>query len=243
MAVGEAAGRAGRYLRDDEHLVDEDPLLFRERWVTLSDWKLSGITPSLWQAVSELSAESVRRVWEDLLLDANALFSEVGAAIVLAHSALETFSKATLDKLAKQSATPVKLWEFFFKRKREPPMDAQLDELLEAFTGHSLKERTDLWQAFKRLQEARNSFAHRGEASIDGKPITRGDLSRILAATRETIDWVEALLPSDWRRPVYQETATFALDRAAFDTDDPRMQARATFESRGPRPMPESDIP
>ena len=232
-----------RYLRDDEELVDEDPFLYRERWVALSDWKLSGITQHLWQAASELRAEPIKRVWEALLLDADALFSEAGAAIVLAHSALETFSKATLDRLARQSATPVKLWKFLFRRRREPPMDVQLDELLEAFTGHSLKERTDLWQDFKHLQEARNSFAHRGEASINGKPITRDDLSRLLAATRETIDWVETFLPPEWRRPSYQETVSFVWDRATFDTDDPRMQARATFESRGPRPVPKLDMP
>jgi hypothetical protein len=232
-----------RYLRDDETLVDADPVLYRERWVTLGEWKLSGITPRLWQAASELGGETVRRVWEHLLLDADALFSEVGAAIVLAHSALETFSKATLDRLAQRSATPAKLWEFFFQLKREPPMDAQLDVLLKAFTGRSLKERNDLWQAFKHLQEARNSFAHRGEALINGKPVTRDDLSHLLAATRDTIDWIETFLPQEWRRPVYGETAVFAWDRATFDTADPGMQARATLESRGPRPVTESEMP
>jgi hypothetical protein len=232
-----------RYLKTDETPVDDDPVLYREKWVALHDWKLAGITPRLWQAVSEAQGESVTRVWEDLLLDADALFSEAGAAIVLAHSALETFSKATLDRLARRSATPVKLWEFFFQHKREPRMEVQLDVLLEAFTGHSLKERNDLWQAFKQLQEARNSFAHRGQALIKGQPVTRDDLSRMLAATRDTIDWVETFLPLEWRRPVYLETATFALDKATFEMDDPRMEARVTFESRGLRPTTKTEMP
>lgn len=232
-----------RYLKADETLIDDDPRLYREKWVAITDWKLTGITPRLWKAVSEVQAESVARVWEDLLLDADALFSEAGAAIILTHSALETFSKATLDRLARRSATPAQLWEFFFQRRREPPMEVQLDVLLKAFAGHSLKERNDLWQAFRQLQEARNNFAHRGQALINGQPVTRVDLSRMLAATRDTIDWVETFLPLEWRRPVYKETATFAWDRATFEMEDPRMEARVTFDSRGPRATPKTEMP
>ena len=232
-----------RYLNADETPVDDDPRLYREQWVSLHDWKLAGITPRLWQAVSEIQAEPVARVWEALLLDADALFSEVGVAIILAHSALETFSRATLDRLARSSPTPSKLWGFFFQRRREPPMEAQLDVLLEVFTGRSLKERNDLWMAFKKLQEARNSFAHRGEAQIDGQSVTRHELSLMLSATRDTIDWIETFLPLEWRRPVYLETASFALDRATFEMDDPRMEARFSFESRGPRPTTKTKVP
>ena len=122
-------------------------------------------------------------------------------------------------------------------------MEAQLDVLLEVFTGRSLKERNDLWMAFKKLQEARNSFAHRGEAQIDGQSVTRHELSLMLSATRDTIDWIETFLPLEWRRPVYLETASFALDRATFEMDDPRMEARFSFESRGPRPTTKTKVP
>lgn len=232
-----------RYLRDDGALVDEDPLLYRERWVAIADWKLVGITPRLWTAASNLESRAVARVWEDLLLDADALFAEVGPAVVLAHSALETFARATLERLSQASSTPPRLWKFVFREGREPPLDAQLDELLHLFSGHSLKERNDLWHAYKTLKKARNSYAHHGEPMIEGRLVTRKDLLGLLAATRDIIDWVETFLPGEWRRPVYQETANFTLDKATFETDDPQIQARMDFETRGPRPLGKTEMP
>lgn len=221
-----------RYLKEDETPVDDDPRLYRERWVNLADWRLVGITPRLWTAVSALASGDVRRVWEDLLLDADALFAEAGPALVLAQSALETFARATLERLFQASGMPSRLWAFLFRDGREPPLDAQLDELLVLLCGHSLKERNDLWEAYKTLKKARNSYAHGGEARIEGRPVTRTDLANLLVVVRDIIDWVETFLPAKWRRPSYEETATFALDKAMFSSDDPRLQARINFDSR-----------
>ena len=69
-----------------------------------------------------------------------------------------------------QSCHP-ELWRWINQRgdwRREPTVEEQYDTLLKVLTGHTLKEDQDLWELFKHLKTARNSFVHEGMAKVCG---------------------------------------------------------------------------
>jgi hypothetical protein len=91
------------------------------------------------------------------------LLPEVGPALVLAVTALETLISATLNQLASSANLPSGLWEWINNRgdyRKEPSVEEQFDVLLRVLAGKSLRNQSDLWRGFKDLKEARNSFVH-----------------------------------------------------------------------------------
>jgi hypothetical protein len=145
--------------------------------------------------------------WATLLLDAFALLPEVGPAIVLAFTALESLTAEVLD-VAAPEVIPNKLWRWINERDGklhfQPSVSEQLDTLLLTFCGKSLKDDSDLWTAFRHLRDARNSFVHTGAARI-GKGATAELLSaakaeKLLVDIGRVVAWLEVFLPEQYRR-------------------------------------------
>src|SRR5205823_5949027 len=90
------------------------------------------------------------------------------------------------------------------------------DQLLQAFTGRSLKDDPALWQSFKNLRDARNSFVHEGQARIGGTLVDADKTHELVAAAGRVLDWFDALLPEDQRRHPYMPEAGLTIQAAAL---------------------------
>ena len=101
---------------------------------------------------------------DELLLDAYALPPQVGPAVVLAHTAVETRVAQTTDRNAILTGLNAELWSWLTVRSTAE----QLDRLAKALTGKSLKDDRRLWEGFQHLREALekqgNKFVHEGKA-------------------------------------------------------------------------------
>jgi hypothetical protein len=73
---------------------------------------------------------------------------------------------------------------------------------LSMFTGHSLKEESELWTAFLRLKKARNTFVHEGIIRSDA---TGGSL---VGVAHRIINKVREWLPPEiqWKQNNYDAT-------------------------------------
>src|SRR5262249_51631552 len=139
--------------------------------------------------------------WDRLLLDAESLLPEIGPALVLAFTAVETRIESALRILVPKEGPAAGLWAWIEKLDywRSPSVADQLNRILRALTGHSLLDEQKLWTGFNDLKRARNDFVHAGRASL---PLERA--RELIDMAGEIIDWVEALLPPEERRPRYE---------------------------------------
>jgi hypothetical protein len=166
-----------------------------------------GVTPAtLWNSLSEFWDHSPPHNWESLLLDAYMLLPEVGPAVVLAATGVETLISVALDHLYAGSSVPAELWTWINDRgdyRKEPSTGEQLDNLLRVVTGKSLKDDTNLWQVFMRLRGVRNNFVHTGRAVLKGSDveISEEDARILLDGARAIFDWLYPLLGEGLRRP------------------------------------------
>jgi hypothetical protein len=77
----------------------------------------------------------------------------------------------------------------------------QFDVLIRELGGVSLKDQAELWQAFRNLRSARNSFAHRGIAKLGNDIVDNARATQLLQSAIAIVDWVDGLLPIDHRPP------------------------------------------
>lgn len=101
------------------------------------------------------------------------------------------------------------MWDWIQDRgdyRKEPSSAERFDTLLRAISGRSLKEVNHLWEGFRNLRQARNSFAHDGLAVIGNRQVDRQEAVRLVAMAREIIDWIDDLLPAAERRPKFAST-------------------------------------
>ena len=186
-----------------ESLLPEDGK-WRSRIGATFSFSMSGLTEQVWQTAMSLPENFRTKEWETLLLDAEALLPNIVPALVLAAAAIETFIESALNALAPTDRLPVELWTFINNRgdyRKEPSVSEQFDQLLHALSGHSLKERPELWEAFKNLRDARNALMHDGTLAIGGRPVTKDQAYGFIGRAKEIVNWIEALLPSAERRP------------------------------------------
>jgi hypothetical protein len=171
-------------------------------------WQLFGLRADLWEAAGALSDDFEPTAWDTLLLDAVDLLPEIGPAIVLAFAAIETRIDRALDVLASQAGLGDEVWEWITQRegdyRKEPSMTEQVDSLLKAVSGHTLKEDGRLWEAFQNVRQARNTFVHEGRARIGQQPLTSERASQLVALSGDVIEWIERLLPDGHQRPRYE---------------------------------------
>jgi hypothetical protein len=170
---------------------------------------VAALTTEVWKKIESLPVEYNPAAYDRLLLDAEASLPDLGPAIVLAFSALETLISASLAVLIRQSKGNAELWEWIQSRegdyRKEPSVSEEFDVLLKALSGSSLRDNQDLWQAFQRLRDARNNFIHSGVLAFGKKvktPLLTKDVNELLGKTKEIVLFVENLLPESSRRPV-----------------------------------------
>jgi len=156
-----------------------------------------------------------------LLLDAYALLPQIGPAIVLAYTAIETRIAQALDRLAALTGLNPLLWMWLTDRgdfTKDPSTAEQLDVLSRALAGKSLKDDTGLWESFQNLRTARNRFVHEGMASIGKQRLAVDDnrAQQLINGAELIIDWIENLLPEDERRPRAQSPNPVTVARLLF---------------------------
>jgi hypothetical protein len=189
-----------QYLNDDETELEKDENLVRARGSLSFSMTLIALNRKIWEDIHALPVDYEPPPWEGLLLDASAELPSVGPALVLAASSLEVFIAHILDKLATLRTVPNDLWTWINQRGdwlREPTNEEQYDSLLRFFTGHSLKEDLRLWESFRNLKAARNSFVHEGVAKIGGTPVTIEIGKKLIGAAAEIIAKIREWIPRE----------------------------------------------
>jgi hypothetical protein len=184
------------------------------------------VTNALWEAAVRIGEFEIQP-WDELFLDAAGLDVELGPSVVLAAAAVETRIAHALSTLA-TGKLPEELWTWIEDRHGgDPSVADQLDVLLRTLGGRSLKDDPRLWEAGVHLRQARNTFVHEGQATF-GKartPVTRQKARELVAQAGEIIEFIEALLPEEERRPRFEGlpdlTATLRFQGPEGDeTDD-----------------------
>lgn len=194
-----------KYLNDDESELEKAKGQFRGRGLSSFKLPATALTPQVWDAVHTLYPTFQPQRWRDLLLNAEDSIPDLGLMIVLSRTALEVFIAEALDRLAQDIPTLQAWWNWINGRgfRRNPSTEEQFSDLLQLLTGHNLQNDTYLWQSFKNLQEARNSFAHAGVAKVGGVPVTREQAIEYVKAARSITDLVSSWLPVERSEPQF----------------------------------------
>lgn len=193
-------------LEDDGTIPEKEEGRWRQLLGSSSTVKYTGLDSYIWNAITSLPTNYEPQPSDELLLDAYALLPQVGPAIVLAYSAIETRVAQTLDRLAILTSQNPVLWSWLTDRgdfTKDPSTSEQLDVVAKALTGKSLKDDQQLWEKFRNLREARNKFVHEGKATI-GRPgavVDGNKAGELVQGAELIIDWLDSLLPQDERRP------------------------------------------
>jgi hypothetical protein len=198
------------YTNDDGSPLEKVEGLARAWGALAFQWSFIGVSKETWQHIFSLPNDFEIPVWDELRLDAQAALPAVGTSVVLGASALEVFVSVILDSLAAKNGFPPELWKWINERGekrgnplRQPSVDEQFDALLKHFVGHSLKDEPALWEAFRNLKTARNSFVHDGVAKVGGTPVDNGQAIALLGKVNEIIEKVRTWLPDElkWHQP------------------------------------------
>jgi hypothetical protein len=193
-------------LNDDGTTVEKEEHKWRQLLGSNRTIRYTGLDSLIWSAITSLPTNYEPQPSDELLLDAYALLPQVGPAIVLAYSAIETRVAQTLDRLAILTGQNPALWSWLTDREdhtKDPSTSDQLDVLAKALTGRSLKDDQQLWEKFRNLNSARNRFVHEGKATIgrSGTVVDASKAAELVQGAELIIDWLESLLPQDERRP------------------------------------------
>jgi hypothetical protein len=143
-------------------------------------------------------------LWNVLLLEAKAFAPSDTTGIILAYTALEVFIAWALEQHVASGAMDRSLFKWITDRGnylKDPALPEQLDQLLRAVSGRTLKGEKALWERFQLLRKARNDLVHTGEARINGKPLEPRQAGWLVQIAADVIDWVEQGLPEELRRP------------------------------------------
>jgi hypothetical protein len=189
-----------------------------------SAWTFAFLTKAIWEGAQALPAEFTASAWDRLLLAAESLLPDIGPALVLAHTAIETRIESALRVVAGTEDPGAGLLKWMTNRGaywKEPSVPDQLGPILRALSGHSLADDQVLWKTFKDLNGARNKFVHEGRATIEGLPVTLEKAVELIERTGKIIDWIEALLPPAERRPQYDGQTEGASVAIHIDTRPP----------------------
>lgn len=214
------------FLTDDEQEFEPTPdgSLIRHRYIGFFQVHTFWLGPDLWNESAKLPLLYSPAPWDRLLLDATRLMPDVGPAIVLAFSALETRVESALDRIAQFMGIRPALWEWINDREnfwKEPSTGEQFDVLLHAVLGRSLKTDPRLWEGFANLRQARNTFAHDGVAVIGPNAVTEDKAQQLLGLAGEIIDWLEQFLPEGERRPRFNNMDTMVEVLAPLTAPEP----------------------
>jgi hypothetical protein len=200
-----------RYLDDAANELPEITGLIRRRVNAPFRFRFTGLDESSWAAIQNLTFDFRPHVWEMLYLDAQFLLPEVGPALALAISAVETATDQMIhDLLIGRQEEAEKL----ISKNR---LGERLDRVARQLAGVSLRDEKMLWSAFNQLRRARNAAAHEGQPLLDGMVVTGGLAQSMILAIRPVLEWVEARTIAahrshraptepkwEWRAPVHR---------------------------------------
>jgi len=207
-----------RYLEDDGADLPEEMGLVRGRVHAPFKFQFTGLGASSWAAVRKQSFQFQPHLWERLYLDALFLLPEVGPALTLAISAVETATDQMIeDRVSSKPGEAEKL----ISGNR---LSQRLDKVSKRIAGVSLKDNSTLWTAFDRLRRARNMAAHEGQPILDGVVINDLVAQQMILESRSILDWVENLM-----RPEL---------RSHRDPHEPKWEWRSPIHSSAPNGSP-----
>ena len=174
---------------------------------TNTPWQFQdqSITGEIWEMANSLPFDYEPPRWDTLLLDAQQLLPQLGPALVLAATAVETIASAVIDYLFSKSAVPQRLHEWITDRgdwRKDPSVEEQCDILLKSLSGQSLKEQPKLWEVFRNLKTARNNFVHEGVAAINKTPATLQSASLLIEQTSNVVSFLEGFLDDSRKRRI-----------------------------------------
>jgi len=196
------------YTKDDGSELETQKGYVKGRGTIQFQFSFIGISPEVWDNAFGLPSGFKIPVWDGLRLDALAALPSVGTALVLAATSLEVFISILLDDLAARQRLSDSLWTWITARGgrtlQQPSVEEQFDVLLKEFTGHTLKEDAALWEAFKNLRSARNSFVHEGVAMVGKTPLSKDDAAVLVGRVDSIIAKIREWIPEDIRWPVPQ---------------------------------------
>ena len=208
------------FLNDDESELASAEGLYRRRGGARWELQYLGLPPSLWDAAAAFLPDFQLDPSASLLLDAYSLLPDIGPALVLATSAIETRTDSALDLLAEGADLDHDFWEWLRQRggqyHKEPSFAEKLDPLLKGVAGVSLRDEALLWQKFQDIRKARNTFTHEGLPSIGNTIVDSDKAIALIRTAEEIIDWIEALLPEAARRPPFEPWVTIQSERTLF---------------------------
>lgn len=203
------------YFNDDGSELEHKPGLVRSRGGLSRRYVFAGVDADIWSKANSLGVDWQPPPWDDILLDANAALPHVGTMAVLGATALEVFIAYVLDRLAAQTQIPPEVWRWINKRRdwlKNPSTDEQFDILLKLLSGHSLKERPSLWEAFQNLRTARNTFVHGGVAMVGREAITSREAFELLVKANEIVRCVRDWMPAELRWIEFNLTTNVTFD-------------------------------
>jgi len=208
------------YLTDDGQELEKEEGQKRGYGQSQSGFSFPPITPEMLLMV-EGPETGEPYIWDQLLLDSTGLLPDVGGAIVMASAALEVFIRWALDVLHQERELPTGLWDWINSRgwdhTKEPSVSEKFDTLLRVFTGRSLKDEPQLWQAHGLLRRARNTLVHEGVAMIGNVAVDARRARELIIGAEKIIRWVELLLPEVRRRGRMEAVGPFSRRLATQD--------------------------
>ena len=197
------------YLNDDGTDLTAQPGHLRMRSSLKNTVSVLACDARLWEFIFTLPPKFEPPAWHTLLLDSRASLPHVGTAVVLATTALEVFIGALLTELSKGISMPDLLWEWINERDndhyKQPSVAEQFDTLLKVMTGRSLKEEVTLWEAFRKLKNARNNFVHRGIARTGSTASELSDLEALalVGQAEGIVAKIREWIPEELRWPMF----------------------------------------
>jgi len=197
------------YLDDDESKLPKEKGLVGGHFARGLPFSCTAMNSDVWEDIWKLPLDYVVPEWENLLLDAQESISQVGPPVVLAAAALKVFISRVLDELSGDSKVPGQLWEWITQKQvryKEPGAGEEFDVLLKTLSGASLKDDPELWETFRDIEEARDTFIREGTARIGGTAVSPDGVRRLLQKTAEIISFVKDKLPENLRWPQYDHS-------------------------------------
>ncbi len=185
-----------RYLNDDETELKDETGFIKGRGMKKFKFSFIALNKEIWDDVHKIEPYQPLPVWKTLLLDAEAILPEIGPAVILTFTALEVFISKVLDDVALASDLDEDLWSWINVRgyMKDPSIEERYDFLCKYFIGKSLKEKSELWESFKHLRKARNSFAHDGVSRLGDELITVDRARDFIAKANEIIEFIKGEL-------------------------------------------------
>jgi hypothetical protein len=195
-----------QYRNDDGTKLLKGEGLIGGRGMVKHEFSFAALNNEVWEDVHSLAPDYSPPAWKTLLLDAEAILPEIGPAIILTFTALEVFISSILDSTAQSGRVPEDLWEWINTRGnlKEPSIEERYSFLSKYLLGKSLKSDNELWEVFKNLRKARNSFAHYGLAKIGNDKVDVQKARYFIDKSKEIIEFIREAVPQELLWPEFK---------------------------------------